>query len=115
VRLIALDLRDVTFIDSSGLHLIVDASTRARQVGRRLVLLRGSPNVDRLLALTGTTTVVEIAEVDPSQSPAQALRELACPLIPPPQCRAPGPSLDPPSPGEVPAPQPEHRGQPSRG
>ena len=32
-RLIALDLRDVTFMGCSGVHVIVDASRRARDVG----------------------------------------------------------------------------------
>jgi anti-anti-sigma regulatory factor len=57
--------------------VIVDASRRARQVGCRLVLLRGPPNVDRVFALTGHTDAVEIADVDPGAPPVQALRQLA--------------------------------------
>lgn len=40
-RLILLDLRELTFMDSAGVHTIVNASIAARQLGRRLVLLRG--------------------------------------------------------------------------
>ena len=40
-QLVVLDLRELAFMDSSGVHAIVNASIRARQVGRRLVLLRG--------------------------------------------------------------------------
>jgi anti-sigma B factor antagonist len=76
-RLVVLDLRDVSFIDCSGVHVIVDASRRARQVGCRLVLLRGAPIVDRVFALTGHTDAVEIADVDPGAPPVQALRHLA--------------------------------------
>jgi anti-sigma B factor antagonist len=76
-RLVALDLRDVTFIDSTGLRTIVDASSRARRADRRLVLLRGSTNVDRLLTLTGTAAMVELADVDPAHPPIHALRQLA--------------------------------------
>jgi len=35
-QLVALDLRDVTLMDCSGVHVIVDASRRARDDGRRL-------------------------------------------------------------------------------
>jgi anti-sigma B factor antagonist len=76
-RLIALDLRDVTFMDCSGVHVIVDASRRARDVDRRLILLRGPPNVDRMFALTGHTREVEIADVAPGAPPIQALRQRA--------------------------------------
>ena len=75
-RLVVLDLRDVPFMDSSGVHTIVDASVRARELGRRLVLLRGPPNVDRMFALTVSSDEVEICDVDPGAPPAQALRQL---------------------------------------
>ena len=76
-RLVALDLRDVTFMDSSGVHVIVDASIGARQARGRLVLLRGPPNVDRMFALTGHTDAVDIADIAPVEPPVQALRQRA--------------------------------------
>ena len=60
-----LDLRELAFMDSSGVHTIVNASARARQLGRRLVLLRGPPDVDRVFKLTGNCADVENAEVEP--------------------------------------------------
>ena len=72
-RLIALDLRDVTFMDCSGVQVIVDASRRARDLGRRLILLRGPPTIDRVFALTGHTREVEIADVGAGEPPIQAL------------------------------------------
>lgn len=75
-RLVVLDLRDAPFMDSSGVHTIVDASVRARQIGRRLVLLRGPPAVDRMFALTGCADEVEICDVDPGEPPGPALRQL---------------------------------------
>jgi anti-anti-sigma factor len=50
-RLVVLDLRELAFMDRSGAH----ASISARQLGRRLILLRGPPNVDRVFTLTGST------------------------------------------------------------
>ena len=73
-RLVVLDLRELAFMDSSGVHAIVDASIRARQIGGRLLILRGPPNVDRLFSLTGTSDAVEIGDVGPVESPAEALQ-----------------------------------------
>lgn len=64
-RLVVLDLREVAFIDASGVHVIVNASIGARRVGNRLVLLRGGPDVDRVFALTGSSDDVEIVDLDP--------------------------------------------------
>jgi anti-anti-sigma factor len=65
-QLVVLDLRELTFIDRAGAHAIVNASVRARQLARRLVLLRGSPNVDRMFTLTASSDPVEIGDLDRS-------------------------------------------------
>ena len=41
------------------------ASQRAREEGRRLILLRGTPNVDRVFALTGSSDDIEMGDIDP--------------------------------------------------
>jgi anti-anti-sigma factor len=76
-RVVVIDMRELAFIDSSGVHAIVTASTRARKVGHRLVLLRGAPNVDRMFALTGSSLQVEIDDGDPLEPRVQALRRFA--------------------------------------
>lgn len=76
-RLVVLDLRDLAFMDCSGVHTIVDASVSARHDGRRLILLRGTPNVDRVFALTGTDDEVEIGDLDLLDPPDQPLRRFA--------------------------------------
>jgi anti-anti-sigma factor len=73
-RLVVLDLRELAFMDCSGVHAIVDASIRARRVGRRLLILRGPPNVDRLFSLTETSDQVEIGDVASAGPPAEALQ-----------------------------------------
>jgi anti-sigma B factor antagonist len=68
-RLVVLDLRGLTFIDSSGVHAIVDAGTRIGQLGHRLLVLRGGPDIDRVFALTGSSADlvdVDIHRVEPS-------------------------------------------------
>jgi anti-anti-sigma factor len=72
-----LDLRELEFIDSCGVRAIVAASIDARRVGRRLVLLRGRPNVDRMFALTESLDDVEMGDIHPVEPPVQVLLKLA--------------------------------------
>jgi anti-sigma B factor antagonist len=51
---IELDLGGLTFMDSSGVHVAVDARRRSREKGHSLVLLGGSESVRRVFELTGT-------------------------------------------------------------
>ena len=75
-RLIVLDMRELAFMDSSGVHAIDNASARARQLGRRLVLLRGPPDVDRVFTLTGNSADVENGELEPVEPAVRALLRL---------------------------------------
>ena len=79
-RLVVLDLRDLGFIDCAGVHAIVNASVSARREGRRLVLVRGIPHVDRVFALTGNGDEVEIGEADPLD-PLDPLERYGAPLL----------------------------------
>ncbi|MGZ4137405.1 MAG: STAS domain-containing protein [Actinomycetota bacterium] len=51
-RPVVLDLRRVSFMDSSGLRVILAADARARSAGTRLVLVEGPPGVQRVFQLT---------------------------------------------------------------
>jgi len=66
VGVLLLDLREVTFLDSSGLRMILGLDQRQRDVGGRLVLVRGPRRVSRVFELTGAEERLEIVE-DPSQ------------------------------------------------
>ncbi len=48
---LALDLREISFLDSSGLRVLLAADARARGDGRRLVLVRGSAVVHRVFEI----------------------------------------------------------------
>lgn len=50
---LVLDLREVTFIDSTGLGLLVGAGKKAYGLGGSLTLVCDNPRVLRLLAVTG--------------------------------------------------------------
>jgi anti-anti-sigma factor len=49
---VVLDLRGLEFMDSSGLRLVVLADMRARETGRRFVLVRGPETVHRVFEIT---------------------------------------------------------------
>jgi anti-anti-sigma factor len=61
-ELITLDLSGLRFLDSSGLALVVRAHTRARNEGRRLVIIPGPPQVQRVFDITGLNTVLEFED-----------------------------------------------------
>jgi anti-sigma B factor antagonist len=73
-RLVVLDLGELAFIDSCGIHAIIDAGTRARRAGRRLVLVRVPASVERMFTLTGSSGQVEIGDVEPVAPPVHELQ-----------------------------------------
>jgi anti-sigma B factor antagonist len=62
--LIILDLRDVSFMDSTGIRMLVAADRRNRARGAALVIVQGSPQVRRLFELSGLTRHVEALDGD---------------------------------------------------
>jgi anti-sigma B factor antagonist len=52
---LTIDLRGVSFIDSSGLRSLLNASRRAQEAATHVVLRGVGPEVARLLQITGTT------------------------------------------------------------
>jgi len=50
---LTIDLRGLTFMDSTGLRLLVAADRRAHEAGRTLRIVRGPDAIQRVLELTG--------------------------------------------------------------
>jgi len=59
---IVLDLSDLTFMDSTGVRLLVNAQARSRADSNRLTLLRGRAAVQRVLELTGVDALLPFAD-----------------------------------------------------
>jgi len=57
---VMVDMSDVTFMDSSGLRVLVEAQQRAESGGPSLVLRSPSRQITRLLDLTGLTENFQI-------------------------------------------------------
>ncbi len=58
-QVVVLDLRQVTFLDSSGLGAVVGLNRRVAQAGARLGVVSG-PGTDRLFALTNLRQVLSL-------------------------------------------------------
>lgn len=52
-ELVIVDLRQLEFMDSTGLSVLVRAHQRATENGQRFAVVRGPQQVERLLSLTG--------------------------------------------------------------
>jgi anti-sigma B factor antagonist len=62
---VILDLRGVTFLDSTGLRAIVSADARARKNGSELKIVRGPEQVQKILYLSGLDKILPL--VDPEE------------------------------------------------
>jgi anti-sigma B factor antagonist len=63
---LVLDLSKLTFLDSTGLRCIVTADERARNEGRRIVIVRGPDAVQRVFAITRLEDRLEIVDDAPA-------------------------------------------------
>ena len=61
-KLLVLDLTGLTFLDSTGLRLMVTADQRARKAGRRLALVRGPETVHRVFTITKLDERLEMVD-----------------------------------------------------
>lgn len=59
---VALDLSRLTFLDSSGLRVIVSADKRARRENRRFVVVRGPETVQRVFSITRLDQQIELVD-----------------------------------------------------
>jgi anti-sigma B factor antagonist len=67
---IVLDLRGLTFIDSSGLRFVLETDRRARKDGRRVVIVPGEEPVHRVFLIALLDKRLDF--VDPSEVDGQA-------------------------------------------
>ncbi|MDQ4048511.1 MAG: STAS domain-containing protein [Actinomycetota bacterium] len=70
-EMVVVDLRELTFLDSSGLRAMLALHAGLREEGGRLVLVQGPRRVHRVLELTRADEELEIvadpAEIDPQR------------------------------------------------
>jgi anti-anti-sigma factor len=61
-KAIVLDLSGLTFIDSTGIRLVLAADRRSRADSNRLTLLRGTPAVQRAFEISGVAPLIWFAD-----------------------------------------------------
>ena len=61
-ELVILDLRQIEFMDSTGLRVMLGAHQRAQETGRRFALVRGADQVERVLTLTGVRDLLTVVD-----------------------------------------------------
>lgn len=59
---VIVDLRELAFMDSSGIHALAAADARAREFDKRLVIAHPTPSVLRILRLTGLDQILRIVD-----------------------------------------------------
>jgi anti-sigma B factor antagonist len=65
-RDVVLDLSRLTFLDSTGLRCVVRADERAKEDGRRLVVVKGPEAVQRVFEITRLEERLELVDDAPS-------------------------------------------------
>jgi anti-sigma B factor antagonist len=60
--LVVLDLSGLSFLDSTGLRCVVGADERAREGGRRLVVVKGPDAVQRVFSITRLDERLEMVD-----------------------------------------------------
>lgn len=65
LELLVLDLRELEFMDSTGLRLIVRADEAARANGTRFVIVRGPEAVQRVFKIVGLDDRLEMVDAPP--------------------------------------------------
>ena len=61
-----LDMRGLTFIDSSGLRALIMADERVRADGGRIIVVRGPDRVNDVLEVTGVAKRLELVDEPPT-------------------------------------------------
>jgi anti-anti-sigma factor len=65
---VVLDLRGVTFLDTSGLRLVVAEQRRAQEGGHRFAVVRGPRAVERIFSIAGLEDEPGLLIDDPAEA-----------------------------------------------
>ncbi len=75
-ELVILDLRQIEFMDSTGLRVLLIAHQRAHETGRQFALVRGVDQVERVLTLTGVRDLLTVVDApEELLTPDERVRE----------------------------------------
>jgi anti-anti-sigma factor len=63
---IVLDLRELSFMDSTGLRALAQANTRAEEAGVGLSIIRGPRQIERVLEISGLGSLLPLVDAPPT-------------------------------------------------
>jgi anti-anti-sigma factor len=64
---LVLDLRELTFMDSTGLRALAQVNTRADVAGVTLSIIRGPRQIERVLEISGLGGLLPLVDAPPSE------------------------------------------------
>jgi len=59
---IILDCTDLSYIDSTGMGVLIEMRNKTMEMGQKIVMKNPKPNIKKLLSLTGVDKIIEIIE-----------------------------------------------------
>ncbi len=62
---LVLDLRELTFMDSTGLRTLAQCNARAEDEGFTLSIVRGSKQIERVLEISGLGALLPLVDAPP--------------------------------------------------
>lgn len=62
-----LDLRELTFMDSTGLRALAQTNARADEVGFALSIVRGPRQIERVLQISGLADLLPLVDAPPAE------------------------------------------------
>ncbi|MEA2131566.1 MAG: anti-sigma factor antagonist [Solirubrobacteraceae bacterium] len=63
---LVLDLRELTFMDSTGLRTLAQANVKAVQAGTALSIWRGPRQIERVLEISGLADLLPLVDAPPA-------------------------------------------------
>jgi anti-anti-sigma factor len=66
---LVLDLRELTFMDSTGLRALAQTNARADEAGFALSIVRGPRQIERVLEISGLADLLPLVDAPPQAPP----------------------------------------------
>ncbi|HEY0345030.1 MAG TPA: STAS domain-containing protein [Solirubrobacteraceae bacterium] len=67
---LVLDLRELTFMDSTGLRALAQTNARADEAGFALSIVRGPRQIERVLEISGLAELLPLVDAPPEDVPS---------------------------------------------
>ena len=65
---LVLDLRELTFMDSTGLRALAQTNARADEAGFALSIIRGPRQIERVLEISGLADLLPLVDAPPAEA-----------------------------------------------